>query len=72
MLARRLLARVEKALKPLEKACRLRDTRKEKCALQVQLQINRFCGNTSLNYFVSRPTIGKTVQARPEREDLPS
>ena len=68
--SRRLLARVEKALKPLEKACRLRDTRKEKCALQVQLQINRFCGNTSLNYFLRTMGMEATRDAAARHDAL--
>ena len=50
--SRRLCERVEMVLRPLEKMCRLRDTRREKCAMQVQLEILRFCGNTCINYFL--------------------
>jgi hypothetical protein len=38
----KLVARVEKQLKPLEKMVKLRDTSKVKVAMQVQLEINRF------------------------------
>jgi hypothetical protein len=50
--ANKLLARVEEHLAPLANVHKLRDTAKCRLALQVQLQINRFCANTSLNYFM--------------------
>ena len=50
--SQRLLARVETHLQPLAKVSLLRDFGKCDVALQVQLQINRFCANTSLTYFM--------------------
>ena len=48
----KLVARVERKLKALEQVPKLRDTTKCNVALQVAMQINRFCANTSLNYFM--------------------
>jgi tRNA threonylcarbamoyladenosine modification (KEOPS) complex Pcc1 subunit len=44
----RLVARVEKAPAPLARVVQLRDTRRHKIALQVQLEMLRLCSNTSL------------------------
>ena len=48
----RLVARVEKKLAELAKVPLLRDTSKCALSLQMAMQINRFCANTSLNYFM--------------------
>ena len=50
--AKRLRARVEEHLAPLVLAARLRDTQKHNVSLQCQLEILRFCANTSLVYFL--------------------
>eukprot|EP00964_Phaeocystis_antarctica_P096121 scaffold62486_cov66-Phaeocystis_antarctica.AAC.2 len=42
--SKKLVERVQAQLAPLKKACRLRDTRRCNVALQVQMEINRFCG----------------------------
>jgi hypothetical protein len=57
--SRRLVARVEKKLKPLEQVALLRDTRQVHVAMQVQMQVNRYCANTSLIYFLR--TMGSDV-----------
>ena len=68
--SRRLVERVETHLKPLEKMCRLRDTKREKCAMQVQLEINRFCGNTSLTYFIRGMGLAATRAAAARHDAL--
>ena len=53
--SRRLVERVRRALAPLagrEGVCGLHDTRRCNLALQIQMTLNRFCANTSLNYFL--------------------
>ena len=50
--SKRLQARVTEALKNLGKVGRLRDTRSCNVSMQVQLEILRFCANTSLVYFM--------------------
>jgi hypothetical protein len=57
--SRLLVARVEKKLKPLEQAVLLRDTRSIDVSMQVQMQVNRYCANTSLVYFMR--TMGSDV-----------
>ncbi|EOD19700.1 hypothetical protein EMIHUDRAFT_117918 [Emiliania huxleyi CCMP1516] len=53
--SRRLVERVRRALAPLagrEGVCGLHDTRRCNLALQIQVTLNRFCANASLNYFL--------------------
>ena len=53
--SRRLVERVRRALAPLagrEGVCGLHDTRRCNLALQIQMTLNRFCANASLNYFL--------------------
>ena len=61
----RLVARQAKALQPLRRAVRLRDTQEIHVAMQVQMMIVRYCANTQLNYFLrAMPLIvGKRVKA---------
>ena len=66
----RLLARVETHLGNLVKVSRLRDTRRDKVALQVQLEINRFCGNTSLVYFLRTMGVEVTRDAAARHDAL--
>ena len=61
--SQKLVARVRKQLAPLTRACKLRDTRRDKVAMQVQLEINRFCGNTSLVYFLRTMGVAATAAA---------
>ena len=68
--SRRLCERVERVLRPLEKMCRLRDTRREKCAMQVQLEILRFCGNTCINYFLRTMGVWATRAAAARHDAL--
>jgi hypothetical protein len=64
------LARVEKHLKPLTLACQLRDTATCKVAMQVQLEINRFCANTMLNYFLRTMPVEATAAAAARHDEL--
>jgi hypothetical protein len=66
---RRLLARVEKHLKPLEQMVRLHDTRNIKVAMQVQMMINRYCANTQLTYFLRAMSL-KATRAPAVRHDV--
>ena len=57
------MARVSwRSASALEAACRLRDTRGCSVSLQVQMEINRFCANSSLVYFLR--TMGPAVTRR--------
>ena len=66
----KLVARVEKHLKPLEQMVKLRDTSKVKVAMQVQLEINRFCANTQLNYFLRTMPLAATAAAQARHDQL--
>ena len=57
-----------KSLTPLEQTCRLRDTRKVKVSMQVQLEINRFCANTAFTYFACTMPLDHTCTAAAEHE----
>ena len=59
----RLVARVEDHLEPLGHAARLRDTRRHNVSMQCQLEIVRFCGNTSLVYFLRTMGVAATREA---------
>ena len=56
-------ARVEAHLAPLELAARMRDTRRINVALQCQLETLRFCGNSSLVYFLRTMGVEATREA---------
>ena len=66
----RLVKRVEKALAPLEKVVELRDTRRHKVALQVQLKMLRYCANTSLTYFLRAMPLDATAAAARRHDAL--
>ena len=59
----RLVARVRKQLAPLEQMIKLRDTAEIKVAMQVQLEINRYCANTQLIYFLRSMPLAATWAA---------
>jgi hypothetical protein len=61
--SKRLVARVTEHLEPLKEMVRLRDSRTCKVAMQVQLELNRFCANTNLNYFLRAMPLKATVAA---------
>ena len=61
--AAKLVARVEDHLEPLMHAARLRDTRKHNTSMQVQLEILRYCANTSLVYFLRTMGVAATERA---------
>ena len=63
--AQLLVARVRKKLRPLEMVCRLRDTRGCSVSMQVQMELLRFCANSSLVYFLR--TMGPAVTRRAAR-----
>jgi len=50
-----LVARVERALKPLEGILELRDTKEIHTAQQVMQVLLRFCSNTTLTFFLCAP-----------------
>jgi hypothetical protein len=64
----RLMARVENALAPLARVVQLRDTRRHKIALQVQLEMLRFCSSTTLNFFLRAMSLA-TIAAAAERHN---
>ena len=66
----RLVERVETHLRPLEDACRLRDTRRVNVSMQVQMEITRFCANTQLNYFIRAMPLEATHTARRVHDHL--
>ena len=68
--SRRLVARQEKALKPLRRAVRLRDTREIHVAMQVQMMIVRYCANTQLNYFLRAMPLEATAEAAARHDEL--
>ena len=68
--AKSLVERVQAQLAPLTKACRLRDTRRCNVALQVQMEINRFCANTSLVYFLRTMGVAATREAAAVHDSL--
>lgn len=68
--SRQLVARVEKHLKPLRTAVKLRDTHDIKVAMQVQLEINRFCANTQLVYFLRTMPLAATEAAAARHDQL--
>ena len=59
----KLLKRVKAHLGPLETVPLLGDTRQHRTSLQVRLEINRFCANTSLVYFIR--TMPREVTSTP-------
>ena len=61
--AARLRSRVEEHLAPLVHAARLRDTKKHNVSLQCQLEVLRFCANTSLVYFLRTMGPAATAEA---------
>ena len=59
-----------KHLRPLRQMVRMRDTREVKVAMQVQLEINRFCANTQLNYFLRTMPLAATGTAAARHDQL--
>lgn len=66
----RLMQRVEKALAPLEKVVELHDTRRHKVALQVQLEMLRYCANTSFTCFLRAMPLTATAAAARRHDEL--
>ena len=61
-----LVARVERALKPLEGILKLRDTKEIHTAQQVMQVLLRFCSNTTLTFFLRAmpPSVTPSRQRR--------
>ena len=66
----KLVARVRKRLAPLAEVVKLRDTANIRTALQVQLEINRFCANTQLIYFMRTMPLEATAEAARVHDEL--
>ena len=65
-----LVARVERALKPLEGILKLRDTKEIHTAQQVMQVLLRFCSNTTLTFFLRAMPPSVTLPAAERHDEL--
>ena len=63
-----LVARVERALKPLEGILKLRDTKEIHTAQQVTQVLLRYCSNTTLTFFLRAMPPSVTLPAAERHE----
>ena len=64
------MARVERALKPLEGILKLRDTKEIHTAQQVMQVLLRFCSNTTLTFFLRAMPPSVTLPAAERHDEL--
>ena len=64
------VARVERALKPLEGILKLRDTKEIHTAQQVMQVLLRFCSNTTLTFFLRAMPPSVTLPAAERHDEL--